>query len=178
MVHQPFETWIVDQIEMSAEQQKELKAHLLVCQQCTRLQTGWQSVNQQLNTRQMVAPAPGFTQRFKINLEQRRIEEQRKQARKFLLFLLLGIIGLSAVLAGGLILTSSPADWLAALLGSFTQTVVSLSRVERWAITLVQIFPPAVIIGFWILMTSTLSLVVLVWMTSLWRLSTQGALTK
>jgi hypothetical protein len=90
----------------------------------------------------------------------------------------LGIIGLSVLLAGGLVLTSSPADWLAALLGSFTQAVVSLARVERWLNLVVQILPPAVSIGFWILFTSTLSLMGLVWMTSLWRLSTQGAQTK
>jgi anti-sigma factor RsiW len=178
MNHQPFETWIVDQIVMSADQRSELEAHLLVCQQCIRLQHGWQSVNRQFGARQMVAPTPGFTQRFMVNLEQRRVEEQRTQARKFLFFLLLGIIGLSVLLAGGLVLTSSPADWLAALLGSFTQAVVSLARVERWLNLVVQILPPAVSIGFWILFTSTLSLMGLVWMTSLWRLSTQGAQTK
>ena len=38
MSHQPYETWLFDEAELSSEQSQALQAHLQECQQCRELQ--------------------------------------------------------------------------------------------------------------------------------------------
>jgi hypothetical protein len=85
MDHQPFEEWIFEQKERTKEESNKLNQHLLDCDQCTDLQSAWGQVETLLFQSPMVAPAPGFTQRFAARMELNKEVLHKKQAIKTLI---------------------------------------------------------------------------------------------
>jgi len=178
MSHQPFETWILDQETLPLEDRRVLQAHLDTCQQCLRLQRRWQSVHQELRAKQMVAPAPGFTQRWKTGLVERKALEQRKQAWK-IAGLLLGMSLLVLILiAGYTMATTSPADWMvnAVRVTSSTTGIIHLGIqfVQSW----LGSTPPALNIVLWIYLTVCICLLTFVWVTILFRTNIVGVFNR
>jgi predicted anti-sigma-YlaC factor YlaD len=79
MNHKQFEKWILDEPQLNASQEKELKQHLAVCTECRRLQTGWQASKQLLSQTNARTPAPGFDQRWgEYVVKKRQIEKVRR----------------------------------------------------------------------------------------------------
>jgi anti-sigma factor RsiW len=174
MSHQPFETWILDPDTISAEDRRSLQAHLAECPQCQRLEQDWKAVHQQLRARTMVAPAPGFTRRWQAGLAERRARAQRRQAWKIFGFLSGGALFILLLLAGYMIATTSPTDWLMGLVRIFASSRqlidVSTLAVQSWLTTT----PLALNIALWIYLTVTLCLLSFVWLLIVWRTKTVG----
>ncbi|MFH1908260.1 MAG: hypothetical protein ABIL11_12905, partial [Chloroflexota bacterium] len=91
MNHRPFEDWMLEDQTMTAEQKRELQAHLRMCTRCTALA----EVNLALGSARLVAPASGFVDRFQARLEAQR-QAQRK--RNFWGFLILVISVMTVLL--------------------------------------------------------------------------------
>lgn len=68
MKHQPYESWLFEQETLSQDQARELEDHLEICAGCHTLATAWKDIEGQLLSASMVAPAPGFTQRWRSRL--------------------------------------------------------------------------------------------------------------
>lgn len=176
MSHQPFEDWILDPVELTSEEQRKLKLHLADCTQCQRLERRWQAVHQQLRARPMAAPAPGFSQRWQSGLAERRAREQRKQAWKIFLSLFGGALFILTLMAGYTIATTSPAEWLEALVRTISSSqdlvgLVFFAVLSWWSTT-----PLALNIALWIYLTITLCILSVVWLLIVWRTKTAGVL--
>lgn len=176
MSHQPFETWMLDVEKLPDADRKALTAHVSSCDQCQRLQRKWQLANRELRARAFVAPAPGFTQRWQASLVERRAREQRRQAWRAFTAFFGGAFTLLLILAGVLIATSSPAEWLAVLIRSASNSLdlagAAFDLVRLW----VSSTPLALNIALGGYLTFTLSLLSLGWVLALWRTSNIGVL--
>ncbi len=180
MSHQPFETWILDHDRgtLSIEDRRELQAHLESCAQCQRLAQRWQAVRQELRARPMASPAPGFARRWQSGLAERKARAQRRQAWKIFGGLLGAALFILLVLAGYLIATTSPSDWLIAIIRSSESTRVFLQMavylVQDWFSTT----PLAINVAVWIYLTVTLCVLTLAWVAVLWRTKSVGVLNQ
>ncbi len=176
MSHQPFETWMLDGEKLTDEDRKALIAHVESCAQCQRIQHKWQLVNRELRTHAFVAPAPGFTQRWQASLVERRAREQRRQAWRAFTGFFGGAFALLLILAGVLVATSSPAEWLAVLIRSASNSLdmagAFFGLVRLW----VSSTPLALNIALWMYLIFTLGLLSLGWVVALWRTSIIGVL--
>ena len=177
MSHQPFETWLLDDDgTLSPAERRALQEHLASCPQCQRLEQKWQATRQELHMRRMVAPAPGFTQRWQNSLAERKAQEQRRNAWK--IFGITSIIALLTlvVLTSYTLATTSPAEWL----GALVQTISSTNAFSQYAIYVIQnwlsITPPVIPIVLWIYVTITLCFLIFIWVAVLWRTKYKGAI--
>ncbi len=74
MEHQPFESWLLDDLPLTSEQRRNLRQHTLACAECAALERA----NFRLRASSMAVPARGFSQRFSARLAgQRRVEQRR-----------------------------------------------------------------------------------------------------
>lgn len=92
MKHRLYEGWIVARDELSPDQEKELSIHLESCPQCNDFAQAEQMVERTFSSVQMVEPLPGFTQRWRARLDQKRIKAHRSQTS-----LLLGLLSIGTV---------------------------------------------------------------------------------
>lgn len=178
MSHQPFETWLLDQESLSTEERRNLRTHLESCKQCQRLEQKWLEVHQELRARRMVAPAPGFTQRWKSGLAERRAREQRKQAWKIFGIFMASALFILLVLAGYMLATTTPAEWLDAVIRTMSSSEVffqySIYIVQNWLTST----PLAIHIALWIYLTVTLCVLSLLWVMIFWRTKSVGVLNQ
>jgi hypothetical protein len=178
MSHQPFEAWILDHENLPITDRRALQAHMDTCPQCQRLHRQWGGVRQDLQARRMAAPAPGFTQRWKTSLVERRAQAQRKQAWRIFGILLGSALFIFLLMAIYVMATTTPTDWLIAVV----RTLSTSSNLVNLLIYAVQTWlsstPLAVNLVLWIYLTITFSLLSLVWVVVLWRTNIVGVFTK
>ena len=93
MKHKTFETWILSERDLNPEERKALYDHLIECSECDRLDKRLRMVEHLLGNAPEFAPAPGFSRRFLVRLDQ---QENRVHSRQRL-FVLLGA-GMAAAL--------------------------------------------------------------------------------
>lgn len=176
MSHQPFEAWILDPGDLTADERRALRAHLAECANCQRLTDQWQRVHRQLRARPMAAPQPGFTERWQISLVERRLREQRRQAWKVFGLLAAGALFILLLLFGYLIATTSPTEWLARMVNFFASSreIIDLTSfaIQSW----LAMTPLALNIALWIALTVSLSALTIVWGLIFWRTKSAGVL--
>lgn len=80
MSHRPFEDWLLDDPPLTADEQRLLRAHLGACTECRALAAAWQEVEGRLHRADVVAPAPGFADRWLARQEVERARARRRQA--------------------------------------------------------------------------------------------------
>ena len=178
MEHQLFETWIIDEIELTADQSEALAAHLKECPTCRQLSQSWKKVAARLEAAPAAQPAPGFSQRFQASLAERRLHQQQLQIRRLLLFLVLGSI-LSFFTLVVLTLTSaSPVDLIVSGLQNLTQLFVNFEILQHGVVSLFSSVPLIIPVALWIVVTSAFAILALIWAIALWRISFQGVYQK
>jgi hypothetical protein len=174
MGHQPFETWLLDEQDLSPAQRQELDAHLETCSECCELRENLESSVLMLKTAPTASPRPGFTERWKVSLVERRAAQHRRQNHLFFLSSITGAVvclgGLYAILRTT---NFSIADLLVffakvatGLIGFFSQAEIFLG---------VNLSGPLSLI-IWILFSSGFCLLVFGWVYTLWRISFRGVL--
>ena len=112
MNHQKYEEWLFAHIgerdrqlpeeKLTEDQEIELQTHLKGCVECRLLASAWQNVDQQLREATLLAPKPGFTQRWELRLKQQRQLVQHRQTVAVLGF---GAVGIVSLLASLVLLT-------------------------------------------------------------------------
>jgi hypothetical protein len=174
MSHQPFEAWILEKNTLNPDQVFELNTHLESCTQCTQLQEGMQAMEFRFKNTAMVAPSKGFTQRFQVRLAERLELQRLLQVRRFFLFLA-GATGLVfLVLVAIFLIAGSPVTWLGTILESVTNLFLFGSQVGKVLISLYFALPPSIPIALWVILTSAICFLALIWATALWRISIKG----
>ena len=181
MCHQPFETWLLEGKELTREEQELLQSHLDGCAKCSQLHQAWQSVQHKLKSSSMVSPAPGFIQRWQVELSNRLQQQQLQQmfrVRRFFLYLGTAII-ITLILLIAFVLTSrTPVDWMVGTLNQILEITSWLSVAQNFTVSLIQALPPIFPAAMWIIVTSGFSILALIWVVSLWKISNQGEVTK
>ena len=178
MNHQPFENWIFEERPLNSNQEQSLKLHLKDCKTCDTSQKAWQSLQNEMNQAKMISPVPGFSQRWLTSLPQRRLREQRRQAKKFVLFLV-GAASLSLILLIVLmIMDQSPLDWIIGGLHTIAQVTIRFKQIQLVTYSILKSLPPFVPVIAWIFFTLPLGLLSMTWIGALWRISMQGVVEK
>ena len=166
MNHQPFESWLLDDLHLAPEQKRELDTHLRTCTQCTALaETGLV-----LRATRMVSPAAGFTARFQERLAARRLAERRQRFWGVIVFTLAGVSVL-AWMAAPLIgpVLDSPAGWITLLLSYILFIVSSVQAMTEVGSVLLRVVPGFVPPFVWMVLASALAGISLLWTVSIWR---------
>ena len=166
MNHSPFETWLLNDLPVTPEQQRELDLHLRDCAYCASLtETG-----RLLKNVKLAAPAPGFTNRFQARLAERKIADRRRRLWGAFLFtigglsMLLWFVGPYAVS-----FLSAPSSWLAVIVGWLVfigSTLFALLDAGGVLLEVVANFLPPFV---WMVVFSTIAGVGLLWSISIWR---------
>lgn len=143
MEHQPFESWLLDDLPLTQEQQRNLRQHTLLCPKCAALERA----NFDLRAASMAAPAQGFAQRFATRLAaQRRIDRRRAAIGAVLLALAAAAVLIYSLLPLTPYLSLTPTQilllWVNALI-SFSATWHSIVTVGQvFGRLALQLLPP------------------------------------
>jgi hypothetical protein len=168
MSHQPFETWIFTQEDLTPEQAQELQEHLQECDQCYGLAAAWRQVEPLIVIPPMVAPEPGFVARWQLRLEKERLALHRRQS---LLVFVLGagsaFVFLAMMAAMVLFRYSSPLDWLLAL----TSQLVSLVFLADTFRQIFDILLKTVPVSWWVGAGVGIFTLCLIWVYSLQKVA-------
>ena len=174
MSHQPYETWLFDEAELSSEQAQALQVHLQECQQCRGLQKAWKNLGAKIQATPMVSPQPGFSQRWRASLAERRSRQQVLQVRRLFIGLLVAALITLLLLVVVFYLTASPVNLLVAVLEGITSLIIRGSQIQRVIVPWLETVPLIIPIAGWVIFSSGLTLLSLFWIYSLWRIHSQG----
>lgn len=168
MNHRPFEDWLIEDQPLTPEQNQELKHHLKTCATCTALT----EVDLMLRSARQIAPGTGFSERFQL-----RMEAEKKLLRKRQLWGL-GILGMVTFLSMGFLAfqlysvwLSSPAEIFVTWVTWWVTLVSSIRTYGSVGLALLKIATGFIPLPLWLGMAGGSFLLVLVWVTSLWKLS-------
>ena len=181
MCHQPFETWLLEGKEITKEERNMLQSHLDECAQCSKLHQSWQSVRSKMKTSRMISPEPGFTSRWKDNLAKKMQEQQMRQVfklRRFFLYLGTANVLTMILLVSFILINGSPVNWFVSTLNQLLDLTIWLGQAQHFVVSLIQALPPIFPITFWVILTTGLSTLALIWVVSLWKISFQGEIAK
>ena len=174
MNHQPYESWILDDIDLSKQEKNDLKEHTKKCSECKDLSENWQKASSDLKTVQMVSPDSGFTQRWVKSLaERKRIAQKQKALKLFYILLAVSLITFIGLMFA-YYRTFSPIELLNSLVHTFMQLMIRYSVIKQTLIPFINSFPLYVTVVGWILLSSGFLLLVLSWLVFVWRINTQG----
>lgn len=131
MNHKQFELWILNDSQLNEEQKRALDAHLLTCENCRKLQHGWENSLTHIRTSNFAAPAAGFSDRWQNKL---RLEKKKQSIVRRRIILFSGILLALVSLLTYIVISGSFGKFLANLitLGThlllfFTQGITNLS---------------------------------------------------
>ncbi len=128
MKHQPFESWLYERETLSKDQNRELEQHLEICDRCRAFATAWTDIESQLFSASIVAPAPGFSQRWRVRLADHRRRVNHRQMGAMLLTTTVGLAVLLVLFGAELLpLLQSAIPTLVAWGGKVANLVANLN---------------------------------------------------
>ena len=128
MKHQPFESWLYERETLSQDQTRDLESHLEVCDSCRALATPWVEIDGQLFSASLIAPAPGFSQRWRSRLADHQRQINHRQMSAMLLTTAVGLAVLSVLFGAEILPLLQPAvPTLVAWGGKMTNLVANLN---------------------------------------------------
>lgn len=168
MNHRPFEEWLLDDQPLTAQQTRDLQAHVRSCASCAAIAES----NLTLHAVRRVEPAAGFTDRFLVRLAKRRTEQRWRQVVGTLV-LVLGGLGLVYWLGGPLIqhILHSPASWITAGVGYFLFLLTSLRVLGETSAILLRVLPAFVPPAGWVALVLGMAGLGALWTASIWRVA-------
>jgi anti-sigma factor RsiW len=174
MSHQPFETWLFDEASLSGDQVQALQAHLQECQQCRQLQKASKDLDTTLQAAPMASPQPGFSQRWRASLTERRAKQQVLQIKRlFIGFLVAALITL-LMLVAAFFLTDSPVNLMVSIFEGATNLIIRGNQIQHVIVPWLETVPLIIPLAAWVTLSSGLSLLSLLWIYSLWRIHSRG----
>ena len=174
MSHQPYDTWLFDEADLSSDQSQALQVHLQECQQCRELQKAWKNLDAKFQSAPMVSPQPGFSQRWRASLAERRTRQQVLQVKRlFIGFMVAALITLLLMVVV-FFTTASPVNLLVAVFESFTSLIIRGNQIQRVVVPWLKTVPPIIPLAGWVTISTALCALSLLWIYSLWRIHSQG----
>jgi hypothetical protein len=174
MNHRPFEDWLLEDLPLSTDQNRELQSHLRSCDACAAIAES----NLALRSARVVSPAPGFTARWQERLVVARRTQQQRLIAGMLSFSLSGLF-LLALLTGPILrsLIGSPAVWISTLIQALLFSYTMLAAMVEAGAIFFRVVPGFVPLFVWLVMLSAMGGLGLLGSVSIWRLTRfpQGA---
>jgi hypothetical protein len=178
MNHQPYEDWILDEVQLTPQEQDSLNEHLKECHECFKLSHSWNKVRAQIKS-EPVKPAPvGFVQRWNSNFADRQKQQERRQARTLFISLASGAGAIMIALA---VILLPDFSFISLIVGFLSTIVKVFSGIESlWSIlqSIVTTAPTITLVISGLLIAGWISLAAFAWGISIWRISTKGVKTK
>jgi len=177
MNHQPYETWILDDVELTGEQRHQMDTHLKECSDCRRLADGWHSAVKVIRTSPEGTLKAGFTRRFMDSLPERKVRHQRSLARRLFwgLSISAGVVFMTGM--GFLLTLNSPITWIVnsdnAVLNFLSTFSVIQSTLQSW----LNISPLPLTLLLVLAVLSWFSLIGSAWVFTMWKINQQGVLS-
>ncbi len=144
MNHQPFETWLLADEPLAADERRSLQQHLQTCASCRSLQAAWEEVTHRFRRVPDPQPRPGFAARWQQRLEAHHRRMERRQA---LLLLAVNLGGMAAIVSLSLALLpavfDSPLAWLIAVSTRLSVALTVFGTLGDVARILASFLPPA-----------------------------------
>lgn len=176
MSHQPFETWILAEEPLTVEQLHSLHAHFEVCRACKRLSAASSDVDHLLRTIPPMQPAIGFTTRWRARLAVRSLQVSLQRKRKqswwfFSLNAFAALMFLVFLLAQISIVVDSPISFLILSGVHLATTWLSFITATQEILTTFSSVVLRIVPQFWwVVITTGISLLSLIWLFSLGKL--------
>lgn len=131
MNHQHFETWLLDEANLTEDERKLMNEHLAGCEECQMIQRNWAAVQGLIRSAPEAQPRAGFTTRWQANLEHRKEEQAHRRSRQ-LIFAMIGSVALLLLISGAIALNNtSPVEILVSIIRSITQCVIGLQQLQK-----------------------------------------------
>lgn len=172
MSHQPFETWLFADEELTPQKNHTLASHLQDCEDCRKLSDALHQVTDVMASSKDPLPVPGFTQRWQQRLI---IHRHQKQQRRMWL-MTIGLFAIAGfILTALLFLNHQTVNWvyeLSQFIANFSLAAAKAN--QAWSIlqsitgALPILIPIGIVLGFGLL--SAMSVMVITWIRSLVRL--------
>ena len=171
MNHLPFEEWLLNDMPVTPEQQRELESHLRNCSYCAALaETG-----RMLRTARMASPLTGFTMRFQALLAERKIAERKRMRWGTVLFALGGLAALLWIADPYLVsFQASPATWISTLVNLLVFLGTTLFALLNAGLVILSVIPDFLPPFAWMVLLSTMAGMALLWSVSIWRFARRG----
>jgi len=147
MDHRPFEDWLLNNQTLSANEKRQLNAHLQGCSTCSALA----EVNLALKSVKMVTPAAGFADRFQVRLEAQKKALRRRNFWGFLVLtisVLSGLVWIAVPVLKSII--QSPVDLLASWLSTVVSIWASSEALFQGGRVILKVLPGFIPIYVWI----------------------------
>lgn len=169
MSHQPFESWLLSNDQLDAQQRGTLNNHLDECEDCNNLATALNQVTDLFSSSPSPAPSPGFTQRWHGRLAAYR---QQRQQRRMWVFTL-GLFAFAGLLLITLaFININTVNWtyqLGRTIANVSRTANLLQRGWRAVVAVTNAFPILIpimaVFGSGFLMAITA--LIITWFTSI-----------
>ena len=172
MKHQPFESWLYERETLSKDQARDLENHLENCDSCRTLATAWMDIEGQLFSTSLVAPAPGFTQRWRARLADHRQQVNHRQMGAMLLTTATGLAVLSILFGAELLTLAQPAiPTIVAWGGKLANFVANLNMFRLIMGILVEATVESIPLAYRVVLPFSLAGLTAFWVLSLHRLS-------
>jgi len=152
MKHRLYEGWILARDELTPDQKRDLEAHLKECESCRQLAEADLEVGRAFTSVQMSEPMPGFVNRWKIRLSERRMRDHRRQTSLILGLLSFGAIALFLpLLIEAILVLISPEDLLFDLAYALIDWLAILSLIGELVLTFFSTLYSTVPVIFWLM---------------------------
>jgi hypothetical protein len=174
MNHQPFETWILDESELSQVQKHDLLEHLEICPKCASLEKNWKSARQEIRSMPAVNAPAGFHTRWHASLADRRRAHELQQTRTLLIILVSSAIAILITLGIFLLPHTSMVSLLVSMLTGFMQVVNSISEIWTFITSMLRFAPASFLISVGVIVSLCTSLITIIWVFSFYRITMKG----
>ncbi|HEY46091.1 MAG: hypothetical protein AMJ88_12520 [Anaerolineae bacterium SM23_ 63] len=172
MKHQPFESWLYEREVLTKDQARDLEDHLEICDSCRALATAWTDIEGQLYSASLVAPAPGFSRRWRAHLADHRRRANHRQMSAMLLMTTAGLAVLSVLFGAELLPLLEPAvPTLVAWGGKVASLVANLNMFRLIMGILVEATVENVPLVYRVVLPLSLAGLAAFWVISIYRLS-------
>ncbi len=175
MPHQPFEEWLLAAHELRPAEAAKLEAHLRECSACRALAAGWVEAERRLQAAPLLAPRPGFAERWQTTLAAREIAQRRWQAWLVLGLCVSGAVVLAVILgwqALGALL--SPARAAVGLLEVMVWVAAAVAAAQEVGLVLIRSLSTLVPPGLWIALVVGTAALISLWLITMSRYAVQG----
>lgn len=171
MKHNPFESWILDDVALDSQQRETLEEHLARCPRCAQLSAAVNSALQSVRELPEMTAPPRFTQRWSASLAARKQAQETKQARTLAIVL----VGTALLVALISLYIFSPEFSLISLAAGIISTIIGVVNSFHWVVLLLtglfqKVTAPILIIsGF--LLASWILLAIFTLGLTVWKLA-------
>ncbi|OGO18594.1 MAG: hypothetical protein A2Z14_12060 [Chloroflexi bacterium RBG_16_48_8] len=171
MKHRLYEGWIMARDELTPDQRRDLEAHVKECMACTQLAETGMVLDRVFASSQMSEPMPGFAQRWKIRVGERRIKTHRRQVSMILGLLSFGATALFLpLILQTILIMISPEDILFHLAGVLVEWLSFLGFIGELVVTFFTTLYSTIPVVLWLMIMVVLVVMGVLWGYSLQRL--------